>query len=331
MSEDLTPLQSSVAPADVRRDVIVVGASWGGVDALRRLVSTLPPDLPAAMFVVLHVAPDATSLMPALLTRAGPLPAHHAIDGEAIHRGTIFVAPPDRHLLVERGRVRVWSGPRENRFRPAIDSLFRSAALAYGPRVAGGVLTGAQDDGTAGLAHVKAHGGATLVQDPAEAFCADMPRSALTHVHVDFCLPLVALSATLATLATAPIAARPQKASHEGAIMVDPDKEDGFEVSQFTCPDCHGTLWVRDGNVVEFQCRIGHRYSSESMMSALGDAVERAQWAAVRALEERAELYRRLAARLKSSDSARARFEGTAQDSDRQARLLRDLLSETRR
>jgi two-component system, chemotaxis family, protein-glutamate methylesterase/glutaminase len=227
--------------------------------------------------------------------------------------------------------VRVSAGPRENRFRPAIDTLFRSAAVAYGPRVAGVILTGAQDDGTAGLAYVKANGGATLVQDPSEAFCADMPRSALTHVRVDYCLPLNALTTTLVTLASAPITVRTHdRPSREGASMTEPENEEGFEVSQFTCPDCHGTLWVRDGDVVEFQCRIGHRYSAESMVDALSDSVERAQWAAVRALEEKAELHHRLAQRVKSSDITRAKFEQTATDSERQARILRDLLSEPR-
>ncbi|HEY2386567.1 MAG TPA: chemotaxis protein CheB [Candidatus Binatia bacterium] len=328
---DESPLEAPTRSKSVRRNIVVVGASWGGVDALRQLVSKLPSDLPAAVFVVLHVAPDATSMMPALLSRAGPLPALHPADGEEFRPATIYVAPPDRHLLVETGRVRVSAGPRENRFRPAIDTLFRSAAACYGPRVAGVILTGAQDDGTAGLAYVKAHGGATLVQDPSEAFCPDMPRSALTHVRVDYCLPLNALSSTLVALATAPAAAGSPEHPREGVPMPEQGPEDGFEVSQFTCPDCHGTLWVRDGDVVEFQCRIGHRYSAESMVDSLGDSVERAQWAAVRALEEKAELYHRLALRLRSADGVKAKFENTARDAERQARVLRDLLSEPRR
>ena len=187
-----------------RRDVIVVGASWGGVDALKQLVAALPADLAASLFVVLHLMPESKSLLPQLLTRAGPLPARHPSDEEAIERGVIYVAPPDCHLMLERGKVRLSGGARENRCRPAIDPLFRSAARVYGRRVVGVVLTGAQDDGTAGMLRIKAAGGVTIVQDPAEAFCPDMPRNALARVEIDYCLPIAAIATTIAALATEP-------------------------------------------------------------------------------------------------------------------------------
>src|SRR5207244_2427388 len=164
------------------RDIIVVGASAGGVEALATLVRGLPADLPAAVFVVLHVPPHGTSVLPQILTRAGRLPAKHAVDGEAIQAGRIYVAPPDHHLLVKPGYVRVAHGPRENGHRPAVDALFRTAARTYGHRVAGVVLTGVLDDGTAGLIAVKLRGGAALVQHPDDALYDGMPRSALDNV-----------------------------------------------------------------------------------------------------------------------------------------------------
>src|ERR1044071_8567923 len=166
-------------------DILTIGASAGGVEALRVLVSLLPTELPAALFVVLHIPQDAPSLLPALLQRAGSLPARHPADNTPIENGRIYVAPPNRHMLLEPGRVRLVHGPKENRHRPAIDPLFRSAAKAYGPRVVGVILTGALDDGTQGLEVVKKCGGVTIVQNPEEAIVPSMPLSALRYVEVD--------------------------------------------------------------------------------------------------------------------------------------------------
>jgi two-component system chemotaxis response regulator CheB len=167
---------------DMERDIIVVGASAGGVEALRFLAGTFPPQMPAAVFIVLHTPAWARSELPALLTRSGPLPASHAHDGSRFEAGQIYVAPPDYHLLIEDQRTVLWRGPKENRNRPAVNTLFRSAAGAYGPRVTGVVLTGALDDGSAGLWWIRRHGGAAVVQDPAEAAFPDMPRSGLECV-----------------------------------------------------------------------------------------------------------------------------------------------------
>src|SRR5919199_1747538 len=178
-------------------DVIVVGASAGGLEALREVVATLPPALPAAVCVVWHMSAESPGLLPEILERAGPLPAAHPEDGDLLQPGRIAVAPPNRHLLLERGRLRLTQGPKENRFRPAVDPLFRSAAAAYGPRVIGVVLSGALDDGTVGMQAIKARGGLAVVQDPLDAFVPSMPDNVLAHVAVDAVAPADVLGARL--------------------------------------------------------------------------------------------------------------------------------------
>jgi len=166
----------------IERDIIVVGASAGGVEVLQTLASTLPADIPATLFMVMHFPSWARSELPHLLLRSGPLPAVHPQSGERFEHGKIYVAPPDRHMLLEEGKVVLWRGPKENRYRPSVNALFRSAAVSYGPRVTGVILTGALDDGSAGLWWVRRHGGFGLVQDPAEALFPDMPLNALQYV-----------------------------------------------------------------------------------------------------------------------------------------------------
>jgi two-component system chemotaxis response regulator CheB len=185
-------------------DIIVIGASSGGIESLIEVVAGLPQDLSAAIFVVLHVSPQSKSELPAILSRAGPLPAAHAKDDETIAPGRIYVAPPDLHLLLNSERVRLVRGPKENNTRPAVDPLFRSAALAFGPRVVGVVLSGSLDDGTAGLIAVKKRGGVAIVQDPADAVFPDMPRNAMEAVDVDHCLPKSEIAAVLARLSREP-------------------------------------------------------------------------------------------------------------------------------
>lgn len=184
-ANDMQRRASDAGATEAHHNIIVIGTSSGGVDALMQLAQGLPRNLPAAVFVVLHLSPQGPSNLPKILNRAGPVPAHHPSDGEPIMPGIIYVAPPDRHLMVERGRVRVVHGPRENRHRPAVDPLFRSAALAYGAQVIGVVLTGALDDGTAGLQAIKQRGGIAVVQDPDDAFTPGIPASALEFVKVD--------------------------------------------------------------------------------------------------------------------------------------------------
>jgi two-component system chemotaxis response regulator CheB len=182
-------------------DIVVLGASAGGVEALGQLVSHLPADLPAALLVVLHTPPTRESRLPAILDRAGPLAAAHARDGERIRAGQIYVAPPNYHLTVEHESLRLVQGPTENGFRPAADPLFRTAARAYGARVVGVVLSGALDDGAAGLRAIKQHGGVAVAQDPDEAVVTSMPRSAIRLNHVDHVLPTAEIAALLVQLA----------------------------------------------------------------------------------------------------------------------------------
>ena len=190
----------------VKRDIIVIGASAGGLQALSALLGKLPKDLQASVFVVWHISPNHRSILPAVLNRAGKLPATHAVDGEPIRPGRIYVAPPAYHLVLEVDRVRLTKGPKENRSRPAVDTLFRSAAYAFGPRVIGVVLTGALDDGTAGLWSIKDRGGIAIVQDPQEAENPSMPESAKQHVEVDYCIPIAQIAETLIHLTGVPVA-----------------------------------------------------------------------------------------------------------------------------
>jgi two-component system, chemotaxis family, protein-glutamate methylesterase/glutaminase len=319
-------------------DIIVIGASTGGVEALQSLVAQFPPDLPASVLVVLHVPAGYHSRLPEILSRAGPVPAFHPKDGEPLQPRCIYVAPSDRHLLVESGRVRVMKGPRQNRHRPAVDPLFRSAALAYGSRVVGVVLTGALNCGTSGLIAIKSQGGVAVVQDPADAYCGDMPRSALDYVAADHCVPLAELGGLLDRLARTPIA-RPMKRQPSQALeqevgvqLAAPDAGsspplDGTP-SHFSCPDCGGVLFeLNEEGLLRFRCRIGHDYTGEALGSGQQNTVDLALWAAVRALEEKAALARRMAAtaRERKHSFSLPRFEAQAREAEQQALLVRQL------
>ena len=321
------------------RGIVVIGTSSGGVEALRRIVGGLPEDLPAAVFVVMHFPQDVPSVLPQILRRSGPLDAVHPEDGDRIENGRIYVALPNRHLLVERGRVRTAFGPRENRHRPAVDPLFRSAAVAYGPQVVGVVLTGARDDGTAGLGAIKRRGGVAVVQDPEEALVPGMPESALEFVAVDHRLPLEEIASLLDRICREP-------AKEEGAYPVpddmeyeskmarlDPlvvDQQPPGELSAFTCPECTGPLYeLRDGEFVRFRCRVGHAYTAESMLDGKMGALEEALYIALNTLEESAIMSERLAARSREyqHDHAVKRFEERANDARERAEKIRRVLA----
>ena len=229
------------------RDILLIGASAGGVQALSKLVAGLPADLPAAVFIVLHVAPHGRSAMPVILSRAGHLPAVHAEDGQPVEPGRIYVAPPDHHIVLEGGEVRLSRAPTENAQRPAVDVLFRTAAQAYGRRVVAVVLTGNLDDGTAGLAVVKRHGGTAVIQDPEDADYPSMPLSAIHNVQVDHVLPLSGIAPLLVELVREPLAEEPELPEPEGRGMKGSsstarDSEGQGVASDLTCPDCGGSL-----------------------------------------------------------------------------------------
>lgn len=307
-----------------RRDIVVVGASAGGVDALRAVVSRLPADLAATVLVVMHIPEGGTSFLPEILSRAGPLPAIHPDDRFPLEHGRIFIAPPGRHLSIQDGHLRVTGGPTENGFRPAIDRLFRSAAESLGTRVVGVVLSGTLYDGVAGLAEIKRRGGIAIVQDPEEAMFRGMPENALEAAPVDYTLPKAEIGPMLAMLAkgTAP----PTREQRSGAMLEEPETG---KPSVYSCPDCGGTLWeLEGGEFVHYRCRVGHAYSVEGLVKSQDGALERAMWAATRALEESAALSRRLAAqaRQRGHEAVAIRFDQKAEDKERNAAEMRKIL-----
>jgi two-component system, chemotaxis family, protein-glutamate methylesterase/glutaminase len=319
-------------------EIVVIGASAGGVETLRTIAAGLPADLPASVFVVLHLPPGGTSVLPTILDRAGDLPAAAAVDGEAIEPGRIYVAPPDHHLLVDDGVARIARGPRENGHRPAIDSLFRSAARSYGSRTIGIVLSGVLDDGTAGLATIKAAGGRTIVQDPDDALYPAMPRAAIAYVDPDHVVDAAAIPELVVRLAKEP--PRPEADPPGGSddvleetlVAVDrgsSDQPQPGEPSGFTCPECSGGLWeARENGVPRFRCRTGHQFSLETLLSEQSESVEASLWSALRALEERAAMLRRIAQRMSSrgSRSAAVRYARNADHTVQQALVLRQAL-----
>lgn len=319
---------------------MVIGASAGGVDALSQIARELPADFPAPVCVVLHVSPDTPSLLPEIMRRDSRLQVIHGEDGRKLEKGFIYIAPPDRHLLIETDRtMRVVRGPRENRHRPAVDPLFRSAAAAYNGGTIGVVLTGNLDDGTAGMMSIRRHGGHTIVQDPRDAQFPSMPQSVLQHTRVDECVPIGGVvPALLRTLR----GEEPPPGSGGGTdldttetriVQLDKDAMQRDDrpgtPSAFSCPDCGGVLWeIHDGEMVRYRCRVGHAYSFQSMLSAQDNRLEESLWTALKTLEESARLSHRLA----QDEWARGhkwlvkRFEEKEKEARRHADVIRRFL-----
>lgn len=376
-------------PSQINEDaephrVVAIGASAGGVETLRRVVGGLPPDLAATVCVVLHLAPGSPSALPSILQRVSSLRCRSAVDGEILCNGEILVAPPDRHLTISDGRVSLTVGPRENGHRPAVDVLFRTAAEAQDGKVIGVVLSGTRDDGTAGLAMIKAHGGTAIVQDPEEAMYPGMPASALAHVAVDAVLPSDQIAAMIVRLVhgepapVLPAAADPVPADNPGHSFSgavghssdstvggdDPDPAGnpnpvgnpaplgnpaslgkpgpvgnpgagaGAEPSPVgpvssTCPECGGVLdEYTEAGITQWRCRVGHRYSPESLADAQAEGVEGALWAAIRALDDRRALLLRIADQLQQRDRVQSAdsFRRRAGEAARQANAIRGAL-----
>lgn len=289
------------------RDIVVIGASAGGITALKELVSTLPADFPAPIFIVQHIAADSPSILPDILNWASSLPAKHPQDGEAIVPGTIYVAPPDHHLLVEDDKILVTRGPKENRFRPSIDALFRSAAYTYRSRVIGVVLTGYLDDGTSGLWSLQRLGGVAIVQDPRDAVSPAMPTNALDYVAADYVVPLAEIGALLTRLTTELAPAKPRVPKAEldllGIELTIAKHDNAFELgiidkgelTPFTCPDCHGALTqLIEGNLIRYRCHTGHAYTISALLSEVSTSVESMLYQTMRGLEETKMLLRRM-------------------------------------
>ena len=321
-------------------DIVVIGGSLGAVEPLQEIVHKLPSDLRASVFVVIHIPADSSSVLHKILSEAGWLEAHQPADGERIEGGKIYVAPPDRHLTIEGSRVRVLRGPRENRHRPAIDPLFRTAARYYGPRVVGVLLSGRLDDGSAGLLAVKGRGGVTIVQDPREAASAEMPENAVRYAKPNFILATGAIGPKLLSLIN--VESEPEIMANKNKIkqssansgenefenlnVAYPDEGEGTP-SVFACPECHGVLWeLKDHDLFRFRCRVGHSYTMDSLSNEFSETTEAALWAAMRALEEKAAMNRRTAESSRVSKSISGRLLDQAESDDANAKLIREMI-----
>lgn len=276
--------------------IIVIGASTGGFEAIKKIVRDLPEYFETPIFIVWHMSSDIVGIMPQVLNRENKIYAAHAYDKEPIHARRIYVAPPDHHLLIEDGIVRVTHGPKENRFRPAVDPLFRSAASSYGAAVIGVILSGALDDGTAGLWTVKNYGGIAVVQDPLDAEVSSMPENAMREVKVDYCVPISDMADLLVSLSTEPInhtkvmkdeqtrkeidIAGGGNGMEEGELKFD-------ELTPYTCPECHGVLSrLHNDKIVRYRCHTGHAYTADALMVSISEKIEDSLYSAIRGIDE---------------------------------------------
>jgi len=332
------PRTGSIIAHTQHRDLTVIGGSAGAIGVLRRLLAGLAPDYPAAIFAVVHLAPDVPSLLPQILGRDSALPVMLARHGAPILPGTVTVAPPNLHLALERDGCIVVHGPRENQHRPSIDVLFRSAAVVFGPRVTGVVLSGMLDDGAAGLWAIERRGGATVVQDPDDAEYPDMPRHALERVPGAKRIGVAHLAALLARSsaepATFPAPAAPAAMQKEVALATKEDStmEDLDDLGTrvpFTCPECGGTLWEVSEDATRFRCHVGHAYSLRTLAAEQGTQLEAALWAALRRLEESERISERMAhqARVHGNASSARYHEDVSRSTAHHAEVLRGLLA----
>jgi two-component system, chemotaxis family, protein-glutamate methylesterase/glutaminase len=323
------------AASGANRDVIVVGASAGGVEATRQLLAGLPAGLPAAVFVVIHRGLREPNLLPEVLAAASAIPVATAEEGQRFERGRAYVAPADRHLLVGRDHVHVRRGPHENRWRPAVDPLFRSAAASCTTRVIGVVLSGLLDDGSSGLRAVRQCGGLAVVQDPRDATFGDMPRNAIAHAAPEHVVPLRGMGGLLARLAAGPRPPPvevPDKVRLEAlvpALEVGDVSEKLGSLSPLTCPECHGSVYeIREGGLIRYRCHTGHAFTLEALRACQAEGLERALYSAMRAQEEQAILTRRVAEEMdrrgdmRSAAELERRAEGYKEGADALRRML---------
>jgi two-component system chemotaxis response regulator CheB len=324
-----------------KRDIIVIGASAGGVTALIEFVKVLPKNFDASIFVVLHVHASTPSNLPHILTRFSHLKASHAIDGEKIDTGHIYVAPPDHHLLLEKGRMLVRKGPKENRFRPSVDVLFRSAAYNYNSRVIGIVLSGMLNDGTSGMWSIKHMGGVSIIQDPEDALYESMPLHVEAEVDVDYVMPVAKMGMLLQKLINEKASKMDEITPEQMELMkmevVIAANDNAFELgilnkgqlTPFTCPECHGTLiQLKEGTSVRFRCHTGHAFTSSSLLAGVTQSMEEQLWSAMRTLEEATMLLENIAASFSKAgnDTAAREFFKKAKESRKRSRILHEMV-----
>jgi len=316
----------------VKRNIIVIGTSAGGVQALCELTANLPNHLDASIFVVMHIGSE--TMLPEILSHCGNVPAVVAEHSKPYKRGYIYCAPANCHLSIKDHATFLTRGPRENGHRPAIDVLFRSAARVHRSNVVGVVLSGGRDDGSAGLFAIKARGGVAIVQDPAEAMTPNMPQNALNLVDIDFCLPVRQIADVLVQLANGK-ATNVTESSNGGVSMEDqaradhPTTEPPGDQIPVACPECNGPVYeVKDGELAQFECFIGHRFSPQSLGEEHTEALERALWTAIRKLKERVVLHQRLTERKRNKGEQELfkRLEESVTTAKNDLKLLRDIL-----
>ena len=321
-------------------DLVVIGGSAGSLAGVKTILGSLPHDFPAAILIVVHLALESPGVLDEYLSLAGPLPVSYPLDGDVIQEQHVYLARADCHLLVEDGKMLVQRGPRENRHRPAIDPLFRTAARVYGSRVVGVVLSGVHDDGSAGLYAVKQRGGVAMVQDPEEAMSAEMPGRARAYANPQYVLPIDQIGPTLIKLVKthqdeSSMPQSNQKTSRGSTKSDKPDQnlknayfdEGEGTPSVFACPECHGVLWeIKENEMVRFRCRVGHSYGPNSLATELSESSEAALWAAMRALEEKAAMQRRMADSMNGDQKTIDRLREQSAADDANARLIRDMI-----
>jgi two-component system chemotaxis response regulator CheB len=317
-------------------DIIVMGASAGGIGPLRELAAALPADLPATLLAVLHSSQARRVHLPKVIANGGTLPVRFASDREPLIPGVLLLAPPDQHLIVKPDEVHLTRGPHENFWRPSVDVLFRSAAIAYGPRVIGVVLSGALDDGTAGLAAIKACGGIAVVQDPKEALFDDMPSSALRTVEVDAIVRVAELPTVLRQFVATPAGPTRDIPEHlkiearfaEEAMLSHEDYAKVGTLTENVCPECGGPLREAPGEMLRYRCLTGHTFSGDVLEGQTRKDIESSLWSAIRLFQQRANIDRSLA----QKESERGRLQGADQyatraaEAEGHASVLHDLL-----
>lgn len=322
----------------VAAPIITIGGSAGALGPLLQILGALPEGFPASVLVVLHTSPESPGLLPTILQRSCALDVRHADDGLAIEAGTVYVARPDRHLLVTSGGMKLSRAARENRARPAIDPLFRTAARSFGPAAVGVLLSGFLNDGTYGLMSIKREGGVTVVQDPAQAEYRDMPQNALDDVDVDHVLPPVGIADLLKRLSSQRTERRSvdmRRDEEASADRVDAqahssvDDPPAGELAPFVCPDCGGALWeTMEGRLTRYRCHVGHAFTGDHLLAGMDEELEGALWSALRAIEENVSLSRRLAER--ASDAGHGttaqQHQEHAAEMEQRAALLQRLL-----